>query len=355
MTQQLIYSNHPGHTLDKIVSGACPKGVFILVDENTVSCVLPRLRAESAIAADARVITIAAGDVNKNIDTLAAVWKQLGDLGATRSSMLVNAGGGVVTDLGAFAASTFKRGIRFVNIPTTLLAAVDASVGGKTGINFNGLKNEVGTFCEADAVIISSLYFSTLPATELKSGYAEMLKHALLTSEREFDTLTATDVTSCDSDRLLELLKSSVEVKRNVVTADPYEKGLRRALNLGHTAGHAFEAFAMERDEALPHGYAVAYGLIVSLVLSHMKLGFPTAMLYRLADYVRNHYGVFAISCDNYERLLDLMGHDKKNERPGQVSFTLLRTPGVPELGVTVSAADITAALDIYRDLLGVD
>ena len=353
MSQQLIFSNNPGRELDGITERMKPKGVFLLVDENTASCVLPRLQAESTTAAKARVITIAPGDVNKNIDTLAHVWQQLGELGATRASMLVNAGGGVVTDLGAFAASTFKRGIRFVNIPTTLLAAVDASVGGKTGINYNGLKNEVGTFCEADSVIVSSIFFNTLPATELKSGYAEMIKHALLTSTAEFDTLTSIDVTQCDSDRLLELLKRNIEVKRRIVAVDPHEKGLRRALNLGHTAGHAFESLAMERSNALPHGYAVAYGLIVALILSHMKLGFPTDSLYRLSRYVKENYGVFGITCDDYPRLLALMGHDKKNEQPGQVNFTLLHAPGEPEPGVTVGSDDITAALDIYRDLLG--
>ena len=249
--QSLIFTNLVASTLDKTIKELSPNGIFVLVDENTEKYVLPRIKSESVAIATAPVIKIKAGDTNKNIEALAHVWKQLGDSGATRSSLLVNIGGGMVTDLGAFAASTFKRGIRFINIPTTLLAAVDASVGGKTGINFNGLKNEVGTFCEADTVIISTSFFNTLPAEELKSGYAEMLKHALLTSADEFNALTTTDITLLQEDELLDLLRRSVEVKRRIVVEDPHEHGLRRALNLGHTAGHAFETMAMERKKPI--------------------------------------------------------------------------------------------------------
>lgn len=350
--QRLIFTNLVASALDNIVTGLNPNGIFILVDENTENSVLPKIKTESSSIADVPVIKIKAGDTNKNIEALAHVWKQLGDLGATRSSLLVNIGGGMVTDLGAFAASTFKRGIKFINIPTTLLAAVDASVGGKTGINFNGLKNEVGTFCEADSVIISTSFFKTLPAEELKSGYAEMLKHALLTSTDEFNALTTTDITRLDDDELLELLRRSVEVKRRIVIEDPHEKGLRRSLNLGHTAGHAFETMAMERKAPVPHGHAVAYGLIVSLVLSHMKFRFPSEYLYRMANYILDNYGAFAITCDDYHHLLQLMGHDKKNESTGQVNFTLLKDIGSVECGVTIPHDDIMAALDIYRDLM---
>lgn len=351
-TQKLFFTNDVSSQLDTTIKEINPGSIFILVDRNTAECVLPKIQATCSTIADSPVITIEPGDINKSIDTLAHVWKQLGDMGATRSSLLINIGGGMVTDLGAFAASTFKRGIRFLNVPTTLLAAVDASVGGKTGINFNGLKNEVGTFSEAYAVIISTTFFNTLPPYELKSGYAEMIKHSLLTSTVEFNTLTAEDITAVSPDRLLDLLKKSVEVKRRVVAEDPHEHGLRRSLNLGHTVGHAFETMALERQSPIPHGYAVAYGLIVSLVLSHMKLNFPTEPLYRLANYVLDNYGAFAITCDDYPHMLELMGHDKKNDRPGRVLFTLLHDIGKVECGIEIAPDDITAALDIYRDLL---
>jgi len=350
--QRLVYTNDIAAEIEKTVNDINPSGIFILVDENTAGCVLPKLQEQSRPINNAVTITIPAGDVNKNIDSLANVWKQLSDNNATRKSLLINIGGGMVTDLGAFAASTFKRGIPFVNVPTTLLAAVDASVGGKTGINFNGLKNEIGVFNEASVVIISTCFFDTLPEKELKSGYAEMLKHSMLTSADEFNNLTSRNADSYTPDELLEMLKHSVEVKRRIVTEDPTEHGTRRSLNLGHTAGHAFEAMAMERNTPIPHGYAIAYGLIVSLILSHIKLGMPTTSLYRLADYVHDNYGAFIITCDDYPRLLQLMGHDKKNEKPGQINFTLLKDLGYCVCGVTIPPDDITAALDIYRDLL---
>lgn len=350
--QQLLFTNDVADSIQAIIDNINPNATFILVDENTARQVLPGLQSRSQILAKAVTITIPAGDINKNLDSLAHVWKTLGDNGATRHSLLVNIGGGVVTDLGAFAASTFKRGIPFINVPTTLLAAVDASVGGKTGINFNGLKNEIGVFNEAPAVIISTRFFNTLPVEELRSGYAEMIKHALLTSPEEFTTLTSRPADSLQPDEMLDLLQRSVEVKRHIVTIDPTEKGPRRALNLGHTAGHAFETLAMERHTPIPHGYAVAYGLIVTLILSHMKLGLNTVHLYRLVEYVTDNYGSFSITCDDYPRLLELMGHDKKNERTDRISFTLLTDPGRYECGIVASHDEITAALDIYRDLL---
>lgn len=243
--------------------------------------------------------------------------------------------------------------MRFVNVPTTLLSAVDAAVGGKTGINFGGYKNEIGVFNEADAVVISTRFFPTLPAEELKSGYAEMLKHGLLESEAEFRSLLASDPGELSADDLLRLLERSVEVKRRIVEADPTEKGLRKALNLGHTAGHAFESLAMRRGRPVPHGYAVAWGCVVELVLSHLCEGFPSADLHLFAGYVRRNYGAPSITCSDYAELLELMSHDKKNSR-GHINFTLLRRPGELRLDVTPDEKEITAALDIFRDLSGI-
>ncbi|MCM1449722.1 MAG: 3-dehydroquinate synthase [Clostridiales bacterium] len=351
-SQTLIYSNNVAVELQRAVDEINPTSVFILTDSNTHRLVLPRiLPAFTGLLSTATIITIQAGDSNKGLESLAHVWKELSDKGCTRRGLLINAGGGMVTDLGAFAASTFKRGIETVNVPTTLLAAVDASVGGKTGINFNGLKNEIGCFREARNVIISTCFYDTLPETELKSGYAEMLKHGLLTSAQSFDRLTSHSVTDYNPEEMLEMLRHSVEVKRKIVAEDPHENGIRRALNLGHTVGHAFESMAMERQSPIPHGYAVAYGLIVSLILSHHNLGLETGYLYRLTRYVNDNYGRYHITCDDYPRLLQIMGHDKKNESVGKVSFTLLRAPGEPVCGVTVPTVEIEAALDIYRDL----
>lgn len=350
----LIFSNNPGEALDKAVAAIAPTKTFILVDDNTRQAVLPRLQRMSDSAAGATVIATPHGDMNKSLDALSKIWQSLTDEGATRSSLLINAGGGMVTDMGAFAASTFKRGMPFINVPTSLLGAVDASVGGKTGINFANLKNQIGAFSDADAVIISATFFNTLPKTELRSGYAEMIKHGLLESGLEFSRLIGKYVDDIDPDELLELLKQSVMVKKRIVGQDPTEQSIRRALNFGHTAGHAFESLAMERRRPVPHGYAVAYGMVTELVLSHMILGFPSDALHRLASYVKEVYGIIPFGCDDYPELLALMGQDKKNSAAGEINFTLLASPGDVRINSIVPSDDIRNALDITRDLFGI-
>ena len=255
--------------------------------------------------------------------------------------------------MGGFAAATFKRGIRFINVPTTLLSAVDAAVGGKTGINFEGYKNEIGAFAPADAVVISTATFATLPTEELLSGYAEMLKHGLLSSAQDYNELLNFDIVNADLDRLLPLLEKSVRVKERIVEEDPREQGIRRALNLGHTAGHAFESLALEREAPVPHGYAVAWGMLVEMILSHLIEQFPSEELYRYATYLKEHgYGTPAITCDDYPRLLALMSHDKKNDTPDHINFTLLSHPGTPLIDRTADNTLITESLDIFRDLI---
>lgn len=261
----------------------------------------------------------------------------------------------MITDLGGFAAATFKRGIKFINVPTTLLGAVDAAVGGKTGINLGGLKNEVGAFAPADAVLISTLFFTTLPLQEIKSGYAEMLKHGLLDDKATLAELLKYDVTNppATTDVLLHLIEKSVGVKAEIVANDPKEQGLRKALNLGHTVGHAFESYALtDLASPIPHGFAVAWGMVVELILSHMILKFPAETLHQFADYIKHVYGYFDIDCDDYPRLLELMSHDKKNASPDAINFTLLSDVGQPQIDCTATPDQIRAALDIYRDLL---
>jgi 3-dehydroquinate synthase len=265
--QEIIYTHNTAQALETLIADLAPNKVFVLTDEHTHELCKPRLD-ESPILRSATSIVIGSSDANKTLESLAHVWQSLGDAGATRHSLLICLGGGMITDLGGFAASTFKRGIPFFNIPTTLLSAVDAAVGGKTGINFNGLKNEVGVFNEAKAVIISTIPLYTLPIEEVKSGFAEMLKHSLLKDSSTFNKLLAFDFDNYTPDHLLDLLEESVNVKRDIVAQDPHEKGLRRALNIGHTVGHAFESLAMQRLAPIPHGYAVAWGLVVELVLS---------------------------------------------------------------------------------------
>ncbi len=346
--QQLLFTNQVDTTITQLCAEIPHDRLFVLCDTTVASKVLPLL--QSPLLQNASRITIETGDEQKSLATLSQVWQQLSQGGATRHSLLLNIGGGMVTDLGGFAAATFKRGITFINIPTTLLGAVDAAIGGKTGINFNGLKNEIGAFAPAHTVIISTRFFDTLSRKELLSGYAEMIKHSLLDSAEAYDTLLNRNITACDKDTLLPLLQKSVSVKERIIEADPKEKGIRKALNLGHTIGHAFESHALHHNRPIPHGYAVAWGIVCELLLAHRTLDFPTTIIYDLAHYIEQYYGSYAITCDDYNELYDYMTHDKKNEQ-GHINFTLLRQIGQPIINCHVERKEIEVSLDIYRDL----
>lgn len=353
MSQKLVFTDNPAEAIGSLLNDLDYSGtLFVLADENTAACCLPLIKDCLAIR-HAHVITIASGDEHKNLQSLSHVWEELSANGATRRSLMITLGGGVVTDLGGFAAATFKRGIRFINIPTTLLAAVDAAVGGKTGINFCGLKNEIGAFQSADAVVISAKFYATLPFIELLSGYGEVLKHALIDSPEALSEALQFSPAEADPTGLSEILRRSVEVKKRIVTEDPYEHGIRRALNLGHTAAHAFEALAMNRHEPLAHGVAVAHGLISDLVMSHLRLGFPSETLQKVASFIRANYPAPAFGCKDYPELIGYMRHDKKNSSADAINFTLLAFPGQIRIDCLSSPDEITSALDIARDLLG--
>ncbi|MEG1587293.1 MAG: 3-dehydroquinate synthase [Bacteroidales bacterium] len=324
--------------------------LYLLTDEHTAKFCLPLLDTFTSTQAF-ELITIPVGDHVKDLHSISRVWQVLSETGATRHSVMINLGGGMITDLGGFAAASFKRGIRFINIPTSLLGAVDAAVGGKTGINFNGLKNEIGAFAPAFAVLISTEFFITLDKENLLSGYAEMLKHGLLSSADYFDRLLSYDLDSRDFDILLDLLEESVNIKREVVTIDPYEKGIRKALNLGHTAGHAFESYCLQLDKPVLHGYAIAWGLVCELILSHRQTGFPIEYLKQTADFVRENYGPLFITCKQYDELFEYMTHDKKNDA-GFINFTLLKGVGDIAINQTASRENIDIMFDIYRDLM---
>jgi len=255
----------------------------------------------------------------------------------------------MVTDLGGFAASTFKRGINYINIPTTLLAMVDASVGGKTGINFRGLKNEIGVFNNAATVILSTQFLRTLDRENILSGYAEMLKHGLISNSEMWAELLNFNLANPDFVQLQRMLADSVAVKQRIVEEDPLEHGLRKALNVGHTMGHAFESFAMRSGRPILHGHAVAYGMVAELYLSATKVGFPTEKLRQTVRFIHENYGRFNFTCDDYPALLELMTHDKKNTA-GIINFTLLGDVGDLKINQTATKAEIEAALDFYRE-----
>ena len=345
--QKLIISENPAAALAEAIAECAPDRIFILADETTARLCLPEVRGCKLIA-DAPLITIKPTDQNKTLDSVAHVWTELGRLGATRHSLVVNIGGGMVTDLGGFAASTFKRGIAYINIPTTLLAMVDASVGGKTGINFNGLKNEIGVFNNAACVIIDTAFLRTMDAENMLSGYAEMLKHGLISDESAWAALLSFDIARPDLTLLRQMVAESVGIKERIVLQDPTEQGLRKALNLGHTAGHAFESLALRRTPVL-HGYAVAYGLVCELYLSALKTGFPTDKMHQTVAFINAHYGKMPITCDDYPALLELMTHDKKNTA-GTINFTLLGGVGDIRINQTATKEEIFEALDFYRE-----
>ncbi|MBE6254576.1 MAG: 3-dehydroquinate synthase [Prevotella sp.] len=351
MEQQIVISRNLPAELTVAIDRVQPDRLFVLTDVNTRDLCLPVLR--DALSASKyqsfNVITIGASDEAKTLDTLAEVWTALGEGGATRHSMLINLGGGMVTDLGGFAASTFKRGIAYVNIPTTLLAMVDASVGGKTGINFRGLKNEIGVFNAASTVILDTQFLQTLDVQNIRSGYAEMLKHGLISDEAMLVELLSFDIFHPDLEHLKAMVAKSVAVKERIVTEDPHEHGIRKALNLGHTAGHAFESLALQENRTVLHGYAVAWGLVCELYLSATRCGFPTTRLHQVAQFVKETYGMFSFTCKEYDRLYELMTHDKKNTA-GIINFTLLGGVGDIRINQQASKDDIFEMLDFYRE-----
>lgn len=320
--------------------------IFLLTDEHSYRYCYPEIRDLKCLK-DCHLITIPAGDENKNIESAVTIWKYLSEHGADRKSLFVNLGGGMITDIGGFAASAFKRGIRYINVPTTLLGAVDAATGGKTGINFMGLKNEVGVFNPASAVLICTDFFKTLDADNLRSGYAEMVKHALIDTREEWEEILAFDLENVDYEKLSALVERSVRIKEKIVAMDPKEQNIRKALNLGHTFGHAFETFSHRTKRPALHGYAVMWGLLCELYLSFRNLSFPKEDLLKLKYMTKAYYGMFVFDCDDYDALYELMTHDKKNEA-GEINFTLLSGIGEIQINQTASREEIFEALDFY-------
>ncbi len=346
--QQVIISQNMEQSLQEAVCRVPHDRLFILTDTTTHRLCLP-LISHLPYMEKAVEITIGATDENKTLESLSNVWAALQQGGATRHSLMINLGGGMVTDLGGFAASTFKRGISYINIPTTLLSMVDASVGGKTGINFGGLKNEIGVFNCASSVIICADFLKTMDHQNLRSGYAEMLKHGIISNVRNWAELLNFDLENIDYTHLQQMIGTSVAIKEHIVHEDPTEQGIRRALNLGHTAGHALESLALQEGRTVLHGYAVAWGLVCELYLSAQKTGFPKDKLYQTLQFIRETYGVFQFDCKQYDRLYEFMTHDKKNQS-GIINFTLMGDIGDIRIDQTATKEEIMEMLDFYRE-----
>ncbi len=320
---------------------------FVLTDENTAKYCLPLLREKLGSADNFDIIEINAGEESKDIDFCIGVWKMLIDFGADRQSLLINLGGGVISDLGGFAASTFKRGIDFVHVPTTLLSQVDASVGGKTGIDIDSIKNIIGTFTQPKAVFIEYNFIKTLPARQVLSGLAEMLKHGLISDAAYWEQLKNSDLTNPTAD----LIYTSVAIKNKVVIEDPHEKGIRKSLNFGHTIGHAIETYSLVNDdEHLSHGEAIAIGMICEAYISHKRTGLSTADLAEITVVLNNLYPRYQLEESYNDALYAIMLKDKKNQN-GKINCTLLSAIGQCVIDNVCTQEELFESLGYYAGL----
>jgi len=323
--------------------------VFLLMDTGSHKYCYPKIKGLPELE-ESNTFIINEGDENKTIETISKVWHFLSTNGADRKSLLVNLAGGMPCDLGGFAAATFKRGIDFINIPTTLLSQVDASVGGKTGINFHSFKNEIGAFKHASAVLVCNDFINTQDQENIFSGFAEMIKHALIYSEETWDQLKTFKINDANIEALKPFVENSIHIKESFVKADPTEQNVRKSLNFGHTIGHAFESYAMKAGKPILHGYAVAYGMIAELYLGYKKCGFSMQKIEAINQIIESIYGKFSFGEGDFDNLFYLMTHDKKNEK-NQINFTLLEDIGTIKINQTCTKEEIIESLNFYLNL----
>ena len=335
--------------LGKILLNYPEDKVFLVTEENCDRYCVPLIVNTPGFERLKKVV-IPSGEENKKLSSVEKIWLFLSQNGADRKSLVVNLGGGMLTDLGSFAASTIKRGMDFVNIPTTLLAQVDASVGGKTGFNFNGLKNEIGVINQPLSVIVDTRFLQTIDTPNLISGYAEMIKHGMIYSPDHLEEVRNFDLKDPNLEILRGIIARSVAIKDSFVFRDPNERNIRKALNFGHTIGHAFESLALESDHPILHGYAVAYGMVAELYLSHKVCNLPKEIIAELSQWLLEVYGKYTISQNDYAALYKLMTHDKKNEGT-RVNFTLIPVVGEVAINQNCDKNLVFEALDYFREL----
>lgn len=292
------------------------------------------------------VLWLEVTEENKSLETVSRIWDFLFEHAITRRGLLICIGGGALTDMGGFAAATYKRGMSYINVPTTLLAMIDAASGGKTGINYRGIKNSIGAFAAPRATILCPEWLSTLSPQQFLSGFAEMLKTGLIDGQALWNGLLQYDLDKMDTASLSPLIADCIAVKQRIVAQDPQENGIRKVLNFGHTFGHA-----LERKMQVPHGYAVLYGMIAELYLSVTRLGCPREPLQQLTRLMLQYYGKPKCKCSDRDQLLALMQQDKKNEQAAQINCTLLQAVGTPLINQSISASDANEALDYLFSL----
>ena len=319
--------------------------LFILVDENTFKYCYPKFIPNLQTDKRIEVIEIESGEINKNLETCIGVWNAITELGGDRKSLIITLGGGVITDLGGFVASCFKRGIDFVNIPTTLLSMVDASVGGKTGVDLGVLKNQIGLFANPEMVLVDTSYLTTVSEREIKSGTAEIIKYGIT-----YDITLFNEIKNNKDLKIEDLIFRSIEIKNEVVLKDPKEQNIRKILNFGHTLGHAIESFYLESDdkESLTHGEAIAIGMVCESYMSSKILNFPIKNVVEIKKVILSIYNKTDLLIEDFSGILELLKHDKKNVK-GRVNFVLLNDYEDYKLDCEVSNDLIIESMKFYN------
>ncbi|CAM4156583.1 3-dehydroquinate synthase [Flavobacterium antarcticum] len=344
----IVFNENAYTALHLIIQETNYSKIFIIVDENTSEHCLPVFLPHLATETRFEIIELESGEINKNIQTCSEVWSILTDFGADRKSLILNLGGGVITDLGGFVASTFKRGIEFINVPTTLLGMVDASVGGKNGVDLGSLKNQIGTITNPKLVVIDTRFLETLPQNQMRSGLAEMLKHGLIYDKQYWNRFS--DLAQLDTSDLDDLIYEAIAIKNHIVQQDPKENGIRKALNFGHTLGHAIESYFLESQEktTLLHGEAIAIGMILESYLSLQKKLITSEEYIQIKETIKSIFGTVEILQEDLTPICDLLIHDKKNEY-GKIQFALLDGIGTIKINQEVATAIIMSAFEDYK------
>ncbi len=343
-----IHFNYLGYeAFESHIKKSNYSSVFILVDQNTREHCLPKFLASVGGNYNFEIVEMESGEINKNISSCIKVWEALSAKGADRQSLLINLGGGVITDLGGFVAATYRRGIDFINVPTSLLAMVDASVGGKTGVDMGMLKNQIGVINQPEMVLIIPKFLNTLNKRQLNSGFAEMLKHGLITSEPFWRVLKKVN----SVDQLEDHIYESIVIKNEIVLQDPREKSLRKILNFGHTLGHAIESYFLENPEreSLLHGEAIAIGMILEAFLSHHQTGLGINQLEDIKMTLLKHFEKVDFNDNDIDAIIDLLKYDKKNSH-GSIFFVLLKRIGDAQIDNRVPDDILSQAFSYYKD-----
>lgn len=331
-------------SLPSFLTAGKHSGVIVIADTHTRKFCYPRIKN---LLPKHQLITIPAGELHKNLATCELIWKAMTDATLDRHALVINLGGGVIGDMGGFCAATYKRGIDFIQIPTTLLSQVDASVGGKLGIDFQGLKNHLGVFTLPSAVLIDPEFLRTLPVKELRSGFAEVIKHCLIADGEKWKDISRRDL---DEQQWPELIEHSVNIKKHIVAQDPTEKGLRKVLNFGHTLGHAVETHFLSKPKGkhLLHGEAIAAGMIMESYLSFRKRLISENELNAIREFIFSVYGAVDILDDDIDPIITLTKQDKKN-RGTEVRFSLIDGIGQCQFDIKISSSEMKKAIDYYR------